>query len=370
MGRFREWAFARPRVLLVDAPGGTALRWSVEAELDCRGWPHAVSPADTDLLVVLGKPGPELAEAVELLWTQVPAPRHRVDLSFPADIAAALDAGGDGVVRRVVASAAGDDRPSPASLLGKDGHTEGMDHGGGHAGMDHGGGHAGMEDGDAGHEGHHMHHGGEVAGLPMAMSGPDRDGLELDVLKVALGPVLPGWPTGVVLRADLLGDVLTSVELSWLDADSLPATKPDLDPQRAALDRLSRFLVVAGWPTAARDARRARDGIGGGDRDRRAAAQRLAVAVTRRVRRSRTLAWTAGGIGQTAPERGAGPDVLDRVRSWCDAGAGHQLEASVSSLDDVPALVEGTEIGSARLIVASLHLEPVAVAPQAGSTHA
>ncbi|MDT0276093.1 hypothetical protein, partial [Blastococcus goldschmidtiae] len=239
---------------------------------------------------------------------------------------------------------------------------EGMDHGSGHEGMDHGSGHEGMDHG-SGHEG--MDHGSEVAGLPMAMTGPDRDGLELDVLKVALGPVLPGWPTGLVLRADLQGDVLTSAELAWLDAGTLPAVEADHHPQGAALDRLARFLDVAGWPTAARDARRARDGMA--EEASRAEAQRLAEAVARRVSRSRTLAWTAGGIGR----RGSGGDALDRVRRWCDMASGQPVEdVPATSLDDVAALVEGAEIGSARLIVASLDLRPVSAVSAPEHLHA
>jgi hypothetical protein len=192
----------------------------------------------------------------------------------------------------------------------------------------------------------------------MASTGPDRDGLELDILKVALGPVLPGWPTGLVLRADLQGDVLTSAGFAWLDAGALPVGEPHPDSQRVALDRLARFLDVAGWPTAARDARRARDGLAGGGPDR-AGAQRLAEAVARRVRRSRTLSWTAGGIGQATRERGSGGGVLHRVRRWCDAASGQPVEESPAvSSDDVAALVEGAEIGSARLIVAGLDLIP------------
>ncbi|WP_233492593.1 hypothetical protein [Blastococcus sp. TF02A-30] len=212
---------------------------------------------------------------------------------------------------------------------------------------------------------HGMHHGGEVAGLPMAMTGPDRDGLELDVLKVALGPVLPGWPTGLVLRAELQGDVLTSAELTWLDAGILPAAQQQSDSQGAALDRLARFLDVAGWPTAARDARRARDGVAeGADRDE---AQRLAKAVARRVSRSRTLAWTAGGIGR----RGSGGDALDRVRRWCDMASGQPVEdLPAMSLDEVAALVEGAEVGSARLLVASLDLSPVSAVSAPEHLHA
>lgn len=214
-----------------------------------------------------------------------------------------------------------------------------------------------------------MHHGGEVAGLAMASTGPDRDGLQLDVLKIALGPVLPGWPTGLVLRAELQGDVLASAELAWLDADMLPAVHPPQDSRCAALDRLAGFLDVAGWPTAARDARRARDGlVGGTDRE---GAQRLAEAVARRVRRSRALSWTAGGIGQVASRDGAGEDVLDRVRGSCDIVAGRSVdERTVASLAEVGGLLDGVEIGSARLIVASLDLAPVVAASVAEHEHA
>ena len=396
IARLRNWALARPRVLLVDAPGAMTLRWSVEAELNRRGWRRAVSPAGTDLLVFLGKPGPELAEAVDVLWSQVPEPRHRVDVQRARDVAVALDEGRAALVRRAGSGARGDDRSSPASLLGKNedenaddegmgtADAEGVNHGAGHEGMDHGGGRGGMDD-DAGHEdeegegvdhgaghegmdhgsghegmdhgsGHEgMDHGGEVAGLPMASTGPDRDGLELDVLKVALGPVLLGWPTGLVLRADLQGDVLTSAELAWLDAGTVPTAHDQSDSQRAALDRLAHFLDVAGWPTAARDARRARDGVA--EETNRDEAQRLAETVARRVSRSRTLAWTAGGIGR----RRSGADALDRVRRWCDMASGQPVEdLPAMSLDGVAALVEGAEIGSARLIVASLDLSPVA----------
>ncbi|MDT0275615.1 hypothetical protein [Blastococcus goldschmidtiae] len=407
IARLRGWALSRPRVLLVDAHGTTRLRWTVEADLDRRGWSWAASPADTDLLVVLGVPGPDLAAAVDMLWNQAPEPRYRVDLHDPGAVVVALDAGVDALVRRAGSGVDEDDRPSPTSLLGKDEDAdhEGMDHGGGgHEGMDHGGGgHEGMDHGGGGHEGmdhegmdhegmdhegmdhegmdhegmdhegmdhegmdhEGMDHGGDVAGLPMASTGPDRDGLELDVLKVALGPVLPGWPTGLVLRADLQGDVLTSAELAWLDAGTVPTAHEQSDSQRAALDRLARFLDVVGWPMAARDARRARDAVAeGADRGE---AHRLAEAVARRVRRSRTLAWTAGGIGG----RGSGGDALDRVRRWCDMASGQSVEdLPATSLEDVAALVEGVEIGSARLIVASLDLSPVSAVSAPGHVHA
>ena len=204
----------------------------------------------------------------------------------------------------------------------------------------------------------------------MASTGPDRDGLELDVLKVALGPVLLGWPTGLVLRADLQGDVLTSAELMWLDAGTLAASHSPRDSQCAALDRLARFLDVAGWPTAARDARRARGGLAA-DGPRQRAAERLAEAVAQRVRRSWALSWTSGGIGLIAREHGSAEGALDRVRRWCDAAAGHPVdEPPAASLTDISALVEGVEIGSARLIVASFELSPVAAVSVQEHAHA
>ncbi|MCF6508818.1 hypothetical protein E9549_15590, partial [Blastococcus sp. MG754426] len=188
IARLRNWALTRPRVLLVDVPGATTFRWSVEAELDRRGWRRAVSPADTDLLVVLGEPGPELGEAVDVLWSQVPEPRHRVDVQRARDVAVALDEGRAALVRRPGSGARGDDRSSPASLLAKNededaddegmgtADDEGMDHGGGRAGMDddagredeegegvdHGAGHEGMDHG-SGHEG--MGHGSGHEGM-------------------------------------------------------------------------------------------------------------------------------------------------------------------------------------------------------------
>jgi hypothetical protein len=359
IARLRSWALGLPRVLVVDAPGADALRWRVEAELDRRRWPLAVAPADADLLLVVGAPGPQLAAAIDVVWSQVPAPRERVALLDGGDVGAALD-DGRAALTNWAAFRADDERPSPGSLLGRDDEQphEDMDHGGGHEDMDHGG----------GHEGHHMHHGGEVAGLPMAMTAPDRDGLELDVLNVSLGPVLPGWPTGLVLRGELQGDVLTNAGFSWLDAEPSPDGESADDPQQAALDHLARFLVVAGWPTAARDARRARDGLRSEQPDRREAAQRLAGGVARMVRRSRALRWAASAGRQQA---GSGDLVLVGLRHWCDAATGQAVvEEAAPALDDLAGAVDGAEIGTARLIVASAGLRPVAARSAPESAHA
>jgi len=89
--RLLRFAAARPHVLVVPVVGGTAQRLAVEAELARRGWPVAMSPADTDVLVVAGIPGPELEAVVELLWQQVPAPRARADVATASAAVPALD---------------------------------------------------------------------------------------------------------------------------------------------------------------------------------------------------------------------------------------------------------------------------------------
>ena len=419
--RLREWALARPRVLVVDTPGTRALRWTVEAELDRRGWAHALSPADADVLLVLGTPGPELAAAVDLLWAQISRPRHRVDLLGEGDVEERLAAAprelatateqADETVGGAASVQARSDRGAPMdhSEHQATGALTGADHSGhgamadvddsGHGGMEHSGheamagvhhsGHGAMADvddsgdggmghsghggmGHSGHEGmdhsamagdeagHHMHHGGEVAGLPMAETAPDRDGLALDVLRVSFGPVLPGWPTGLVLRADLQGDVLIGAELSWLDAGDHADVDPGADPRRTALDHLASLLSVAGWPTAARDARRARDGLASLESAERAAAERRVERVVRQVRRSRGLAWSLRGIGRLdGPDGSADSDVLDRMRRWCDAASADAAASAPSGLppDDVARTLHGSEVAAARLIVASVEIQ-------------
>ncbi len=51
------------------------------------------------------------------------------------------------------------------------------------------------------------------AGISLAGGAEDRDGLEMDVLHLPLGPVLPHWPAGLVVRCVLHGDVVAEVEV-------------------------------------------------------------------------------------------------------------------------------------------------------------
>ena len=342
-------AARRPHVLVVAVPGATDVRLAVEAALARRGWPVATGPADTDVLAVAGAPGPELAAVIDAVWEQVPAPRARIEVRTAAHVddelaaAAALLADADhqrsapapvhenhdghggpgqhgGDAEHGHHEHAGHEDPTGhgehagheehAGHGGHAGHGEHEEHGGhGEHGGDSGGhgehggdsgGHGGHADhGDAaggghaghggGHHGHHDH-GGMVAGLPMAEVGPDRDGLTLDRLHVPLGPVLPDWPAGLVVRVTLQGDVIQEASAEVLDAGH---TVPFEWPSAAAreLDGLARFLGVAGWPSAAGEARRLRDVFLAGEREPAGVASLL-----RRIRRSRTLRWLIKGI--------------------------------------------------------------------------
>lgn len=236
------------------------------------------------------------------------------------------------------------------------------------------------------HSGHdmggHMHHGGEVAGLAMAGTAPDRDGLELDELAVALGPVLPGWPTGLVLKGSMQGDVLTDVSLLWPDGHVPdPATQdPGADTAVIALDALARFLLVAGWPLLARRVRDARSAFLSHNTTAAAGLEhgrRSAAAVARKIRRSRFLAWSLQGIGDDAAsarhppvaagggavaERTTG-DAWDRVRALAAVAAGTGSSLPRVALEHVETLIEGAELAAARLIVASFVIDPATELP-------
>jgi hypothetical protein len=241
-------------------------------------------------------------------------------------------------------------------------------------------------------------------GLRTAHPAPDRDGLRLDQLHLPLGPVLPDWPAGLVVRAALQGDVIQHAEAQilgpgaggsfWAEpwrraASGEPVSTGQAARRRAAadLDSLGRFLAVSGWDEAASAARRLRDGALDGTPGTRLkpAVDRLA----RRVARSRTLAWLTRGLGVLTPGEAAaagvgGPalraagDVRARYRRWCT-----ELSDTAAMLDDgpplsaaglepprgpldgprapsagllavLPGLLDGADLGAARLIIASL----------------
>ncbi|MFC6706588.1 hypothetical protein [Flexivirga alba] len=133
------WAARRPHVLLVTAPGRTAARLAVEAQARALGGVLTGEPADADMLVVAGSPDGELADAVAVLWSQIPAPKVRVDVLDSPRAAALLSAG---IHRLASTPDAGAESTEPAEPMGEHvhhqeaemGHKHGGDGGHGHGG--------------------------------------------------------------------------------------------------------------------------------------------------------------------------------------------------------------------------------------------
>ncbi|MFI7579324.1 hypothetical protein [Kocuria kalidii] len=380
------------RVLVVEVPGRWATRVELEQQMLRRGWRPAWTPADADVLAVCGAPGPELTELVERLWEQMPGPRVRADIASPGAVRSALDAAAalllDTPHHRTDARERAQEPEVPEDS--EDGGPGGMDHGGmdhgGHGGMDHGG-HEGMDHGDMDMA---------PAGIPLAQGGEDRDGLEMDVLHLPLGPVLPFWPAGLVLRCSLQGDVVVDAEASVVDAEvdhaeddaeddagsgAAGATGPRPGPAFAAAvrcDRAEALLALAGAEDAAARARRARDALLRGDED---AARDAVERLDRTVRRSWLLRSSLRGVlpldrsdleGHGLPPHCRG-DAHDRLLSLVER-AREAIGGAEPALADgrgvpwagvpwtvVPQLVTGLELASVRLAVASLDLDPFPV---------
>ncbi|MEX5299942.1 hypothetical protein RCG67_14310 [Kocuria sp. CPCC 205292] len=399
------------RVLVVEVPGHWTTRMELEHQALRRGWRPAWAPADADVLAVCGTPGPELSELVDRLWEQMPGPRVRADITSPGGVGPALDDAAALLLDTPHHRTDARERQQEPEI------PEDVDHGG-HGGMDHGEmdhgemdhgemdhgemdhgemdhgemDHGEMDHGEMDHGGHggmdHSGHGGmdmAPGGIPLAEGGEDRDGLEMDVLRLPLGPVLPFWPAGLVLRCSLQGDVVVEAETSVVDGrndtqdDGAGAAGPHPGPAPAAVvacDQVMALLALAGAEDAAACARRTRDALLHGDRGAsRDAAERL----HRTVRRSRLLRWSLRGVLPLDPPalehhglpRHCLGDAHDRLLSRVErirAETGGAEPAAVAPPvrgDDgavpwavLPDLVTGLELASVRLAVASLDLEP------------
>ncbi|MGK7222761.1 hypothetical protein ACSNO4_08185 [Kocuria flava] len=426
-----RFAVRAAQVLVVEVPGHWDARMELEQQLLRRGWRPAWAPADADVLAVCGVAGHELSELVDRLWEQMPGPRVRVDITSPGGVGPALDDAAALLLDTPHHRADARERPQEPEIPedvdhgghggmghgemghgemghgemghgemghgemghGEMGHGE-MGHGEmGHGEMDHGemdhgemdhGGHGGMD-----HSGHGGHGGMDMApgGIPLAEGGEDRDGLEMDVLRLPLGPVLPFWPAGLVLRCSLQGDVVVEAEASVVDGrndtrddgedDGAGAAGPRPGPAPAVVvgcDQVMALLALAGAEDAAACARRTRDALLHGDRG---AARDAAERLHRTVRRSRLLRWSLRGVlplGPPALERHELPQhclgdahdrLLSRVERIRAGGAQPAAVAQPVRGDDgavpwavLPDLVTGLELASVRLAVASLDLEP------------
>ena len=366
-GALARLAVRATRVLVVEVPGHWATRMEVEHQLLRRGWRPAWTPADADVLAVCGVPGPELSELVDRLWEQMPGPRVRADITSPGTVGSALDAAAALLLDTPHHRTDAQERAQEPEI------PEDADHGG-HGGM----GHGGMDHGEMDHGGHggmdHSGHGGmdmALGGIALAGGGEDRDGLEMDVLHLPLGPVLPFWPAGLVLRCSLQGDVVVDAEASVVDGAG--AGGPGPGPAPAAVvwcDQVMALLALAGVEDAAACARRARDALLCGDED---AARDAVERLDRTVRRSWLLRSSLRGVllldraglerhGLPGHCRGDAHDrLLSRVeRIRAEAGGTEPTPAEDGGVPwaVVPDLVTGLELASVRLAVASLDLDP------------
>ncbi len=404
--------------LVVEVPGSWRTRVAAERNVAARGWRLAISPADADVLVVCGEPGPGLAEAIEGIWHQMPGPRVRVHVHAGDEVGARLDEAHTGLLDTDRHRRDAQQRPTASELLaeqagsraeshgghgdtdhgsagghegmdheGHDSH-EGMEHGshegmehGSHEGMDHGS-HEGMEHGShegmdhGGHEG--MDHGGHEmspGGIPLAEGGEDRDGLEMDVLQVRLGPVLRDWPAGLVLHCSLQGDVIVEAQAELVDGRA--RQDDDVVGPARGIDNIASLLALAGWDDAAAEARRIRDtALESGEGAAGSELERL----RRRVRRSWTLRWSLRGVRRLSDKEAharrlpadAVGDTYDRLMGMLDrAVAGVAATAAgdtgtrandagrTLSTDHLAHLVMGLDLATARLVLASLDIHEV-----------
>ncbi len=343
---FARYAARHPHVLIAEAPGSWQQRAALERRALRWGWRFAENPADADVLAICGAPGPELTEIIGKVWDQLPGPRAGVTVVGPdtddAEVDAALDRARVYLADTAVQRSDARERRSPEVASGEpdmdDGH---MDHGAmDHSAMDHGA----MQM--------------APSGIPLAGGGPDRDGLEMDVLNLRLGPVLRHWPAGLVLRCSLQGDLIVDAQAWAVDADQAPPPPPRRERTEAAreCDRLASLLCLAGWPHAATSARRVRDLLLTTDRP----ALDDLDALNRLVTRSRIFGWSMRGItdGHHA--------MLARARALLTGWAAPTDTAT--TLKDLPERIVGRELAAARLVVAGLDIrEPTAAQLEANN---
>ena len=382
-----------PRPLVATTPGGIGARLAVERVIRERGWRVAASPAEANILVVAGPITRQMQPYVQQVWSLVPAPRVRVDVDTAAAAWAELDAAtrtlrDAGQQREQAVRASQDTHETPGHEQHEhEGHEGDGDSGQSEHGQheQHSGEHDQHEESDDQGHNHHGHDMGDMempGGVPMADRAEDRDGLMLDQLHVPLGPLLPEWPAGLVIRTTLQGDVIQEATAEVVGLDGAPLepfwtdrSSPPVEAARRVaarrLDSCAKLLSIAGWPDASSQARVLRDQALRGEHVTETAKSFAQWA--RHVRRSRMLRWSLTGVGATPDDPSTPPalgdDALTRLHTWiASASAAFDqsklAEVHESELDGaqeaqwtlavLPALLEGQELANARLLVASL----------------
>lgn len=342
-------ASRRLHVLVVEHPGAFVTRVRAERAVTARGWVLATSPADADALLECGAADDErLVTALERVWSQVPGPRSRGQLLSVADAETTLDALADGYREWSADEARAE--PGHEQPDGQD-HPDDGDDGEGND-MD------GMDDGDM--DGMDMSGPGGIA--LASGSDDDRDGLEMDVLHLPLGPVLASWPAGIVVTCTLAGDVIAGVEVDLTRAEANTDTHTEAAPTATAyrLDAAARVLDLAGAPGLAARARSARDQVV----DELRAETPDLDDLSRRVARSRALRWSLRRVGRVSRQQvddhgwpGAWVgDAHDRLLRLTAIST--EPPSAATGLDTLgralPDLLVGAELAAARLTVASL----------------
>ncbi|MCV7075769.1 hypothetical protein H7I94_08630 [Mycobacterium szulgai] len=365
-------AARRAHVLTVEAPGYWVVRAETELRFRARRWCAATSPADADVLAVCGVPGPELSEATGRVWDQLPGPRVRIDVPDLQTVDSALERAAAELVDIDMHRNDARERIQSPNLSGDHDHADhGRPHQQDHAQHAHGG----------YGEHQHMDHGAmdmAPVGIALAEGGEDRDGLEMDELHVRVGPVLRYWPAGLVVRWALHGDVLAGTQ-AWMLDSNLGNCRPPSDLRDGAArhcDHVVDVLELAGWPCAATIARTARDTL---LREPNSARGRSVLdTLHRKLRRSRVLRWSLRDIasltvkdcdGLGLPAALAG-DCYDRLLARVDIvrrALSEPLEpnvlrvAAAGIVDTLPHLVDGLDLATARLLIASLGIDTAPV---------
>lgn len=217
-------------------------------------------------------------------------------------------------------------------------------------------------------------------GIGLAEGGPDRDGLDLDVLHVSLGPVLRHWPAGLVVHCSLQGDVIT--EASWDVLAGSLAEHAESPAHEAAgairgegsggeglrpfcaehCDHAATLLALLGCDGLSNRAVRVRDLVLEGVAVAEVVAELDRLA--HRVGRSWLLRWSLKDV----------PGVFERLEALLeearmalqsDTGGNHESERftvgdASTRLHQLPGMITGLDLAAARLVIASLGLNTTA----------
>jgi hypothetical protein len=370
--RLHQAVFSRPHVFILAWPRTEQVRREAERLLRVRGWPLSLSPADTDVLLVLTPDGSlsgEAAVITQRFFAQMPPPAAQAQASAVDDLSVALEQ----ARHQLISGAA---MPGPAMVQDPDSHSArpprhdapdssgaDSDHASSHLNGDRMDGGADKPSGPgATHMGaESMPMSGDMmmdpGGVPLAAEAPDRDGLSLDVLHLGWGPALPWWPAGLQVQITIQGDVITKAQARIITATtSADLAGPTEVPARVAvLEGLSRLLFLAGADRQAWGAVRLIDALLGG-----AVSGAALTGWATRILRSTVLRSMLQRIPLAADDRGGAspsPDVWSRVVALLQQLQSQDELAGGAAMADVEVLsgsLIGRELGEARLIIAAL----------------